>query len=297
MSLFRFTVPMIALSFLIAGAASADDVSAKQKKVAVDNLIKAEIAKGAAAEGEAVIVAGRLPEARLKTIAASLSKTNKLARKALQFDDKDEAWKGKLTIYYLPERKEFAQFMRLVVGSRQEGNYYIAVRGDEPYVVGGVDLDAKAADGDISAELGPLVAGAMMQAKVGTAAAIPPWVRLGLGRAVALRADGVTGKRYSAFKSQARAAVLGGAGKPGAPIADIWTSDRADGTLLATSLMDYFAFGPGKANFGKFLSALRPDETGKEPDIAKVIEDAGWKRPIDLEAAWKKWVVAGSPAK
>jgi len=297
MSLLRFTLPLVALALLLSGAAPADDVSAKQKKVAAENLAKAEIAKGAATEGETVIVAGPLPAGRLKTIADSLSKTNKLARKALQFDDKDEPWKGKLTIYYLPERKDFAQFMRLVVGSRPEGNYHIAVRGDEPYVVGGVDLNAKATDGDVAAELGPLLAGAMMQAKVGTAAAIPPWVRLGMGRAVALRADGVTGKRYSAYKSQARVAVLGGAGKPGAPIADIWTGDRADGSLLATSLMDYFAFGPGKTNFGKFLSALRPDETGKEPDIAKVIEDAGWKRPIDLEAAWKKWVTAGSPAK
>jgi hypothetical protein len=236
-----------------------------------------------------------LPEARLKTIADSLSKTNKTARTALQFDEKDEPWKGKLTIYYLPERKDFAQFMRLVAGERTDGNYHIAVRSDEPYVIGGGDLDAKATDGDIGAEMGQLLASAMMQAKVGTTAAIPPWVRGGLGRAVAYRAEGVNGKRYGAYKSQARTAVLGGGGKPGAPIADVWTSDRADGAMLATSLMDFFAFGPGKANFGKFLSSLRPDENGNQPDIAKVIEDAGWKKPTDLEAAWKKWVAAGSP--
>ena len=298
MSPIRSCIPFVALAFVLAvGFAPADDLSDKQKKIAVENLKKAEIAKGAFAESDTAIVLGLLPEARLKTIADSLNKTHKLARKALQFEEKDEPWKGKLTVIYLPDRKDFAQYMRLVAGQRPEGNWHIAIRGEEPYVVSGADLEAKATDTEIVAELGPLVAGAMMQSKVGPSAAIPPWVRNGLGRVVALRAEGVSGKRFTTYKTQARVAVLGGGGKPGAPIADIWLSDRSDGGLLATSLMDYLAFGPGSANFPKFLSGLRPDENGAQPAIAKVIEDAGWKTPADLESAWKKWVTAGAPVK
>lgn len=300
MSPIRRCLPFAALAFALvlgAGFTPADEISTKQKKAALESFAKAEISKGAAVECDTVIVAGLLPETRLKTIGDSLSKTSKLARKALQYDEKDEPWKGKLTVVYLPERKDFAQFMRLYVGQKPDGNWHIAIRGDEPFIVSGAELDAKATDAEIAAELSPLLVGATLQAKVGFAARIPGWVRIGLGRAVSLRADGATSKRFTSFKSQARTAVLGGGGKPAAPIADVWSSDRPDGGLLSTSLMDYLAFGPGNANFGKFLSALRPDENGGEPAIAKVIEDAGWKTPADLEAAWKKWVTAGSPVK
>lgn len=298
MSLIRCCVLFIALLFVLgAGSAPADEVSDKQKKVAIENFKKAEISKGNVAESETLIVVGLLPETRLKAIGEALNKTTKLSRKALQFDEKDEPWKGKLTVIYLPERTNFTQYMRLVVGQRPEGNWHIGIRSDEPTIVSGAELDAKATDAEIVAELGPLVAGAMLQAKVGPSASIPGWVRIGLGRAVSLRADGVTGKRYSTFKTQARSAVLGGGGKAAAPIADVWGSDRPDGGLLATSLMDYLAFGPGAANFSKFLSGLRPDDNGTEPAIAAVIEGAGWKTPAELETAWKRWVTAGSPVK
>lgn len=282
---------------LAAGTAPADETSDKQKKAAVDGLKRAEISKGNVVETDTVIMVGMLPEARLKTIGESLNKVAKLSRKALQFDEKDEPWKGKLTVVYLPERAYFTQYMRLVAGAKPESNWHINIRSDEPTIVSGAELDAKATDAEIAAELGPLVAGAWLQAKVGPSARVPGWVRLGAGKVIAYRAEGTSGKRFTTYKSQARSAVLGGGGKVGAPIADIWTSDRADGVLLATSLMDYLTFGPGNANLGKFLSALRPDDNDRDPDIAKVIEDAGWKTPADLEAAWKKWVTAGGPVK
>ena len=298
MSPFRLVLPFVAFLAAAASFTYADDVSDKQKKFAIDSLKKADISKGNVVECDTVIVAGVLPEARLKAFGDALTKTSKTARKALQFDDKDEPWKGKLTVVYLPERTHFTGYMRLVVGQRAEGNYHINIRTDEPTIVSGADLDAKATDADVLGELGPVVAGAWLQAKVGGGASIPSWVRLGLGRAIAFRAEGTGSKRFTAYKTRARAAALGGgAGKPAAPIADVWGSDRADGVDLATSLMDYMAFGPGQANFGKFLSALRPDENGDAQAVAKVIEDAGWKTPAELEAAWKKWVTAGSPAK
>jgi hypothetical protein len=296
MHILRFMLPAAA-SLLFASLGVADETSDKQKKVAIANLKKADISKANVAESETVIVGGVLPETRLKALGDALTKTSKTARKALQFDAKDEPWKGKLTVMYLPERTQFTSYMRLVVGKRAEGNYDINIRSDEPTVVIGADLDAKATDSDIVGELGPVVAGAWLQAKVGSSASIPSWVRLGLGRAIAYRAEGTTSRRFSGYKSRARVAALGGGGKGAAPIADVWGSDRADGLDLATSLMDYLAFGPKNGDFGKFISALRPDENGDAQAIAKVLEDAGWKTPAELEVAWKKWVKAGSPVK
>lgn len=293
MSAFRFA---FLFAVVFAAAAPADDVSDKQKKVAAENFKKAEITKVGVVETETVIVAGILPDARLKTIGEALNKTSKLSRTALQFDAKDEPWKGKLTVVYLPERANFTQYMRQVVGEKPDGNSYIAIRSDEPAVISGAELDAKASDSDIIGELGPVVAQAWLQSKVGTSARVPGWVRHGLGRAIAYRAEGTTGKRFTTYKTRARTALLGGAGKSPAPIADVWGSDRADGVDLGTSLMDFLAFGPDKMKFTKFLSALRPDDNGNEPDIAKVIEEAGWKT-AELEAAWRKWVTAGSPVK
>ncbi|MFO0805624.1 MAG: hypothetical protein U0791_21185 [Gemmataceae bacterium] len=274
MPAFRFLLPAAFLA--IAGLGLADETSDKQKKAAVANLKKADIAKGNVAESETVIVGGLLAEARLKALGDSLTKTSKLARKALQFGEKDEPWKGKLTVMYLPERTNFTSYMRLVVGKRVEGNYDINIRSDEPTVVIGADLDAKATDSDILGELGPVVAGAWLQAKVGSAASIPSWVRLGLGRAIAYRAEGTASKRFTGYKARA-ARPHSAAAERGCPIADVWGSDRADGLDLATSLMDYLAFGPKNGDFGKFISALRPDENGDAQAVAKVLEDAGWK--------------------
>lgn len=276
------------------GIAPADEASDKQKKAVLDKLAKAEIPRIKAFEGDAVIVAGPLPDARLKAIAATLARTAKLGRKALQFDANEEPWKGKLTVIYLPERKDFAQYMRLVVGQRPETNHAISIRGDEPFVVSGANLDAKATNADIAAELSPLVAGALLQAKVGTTAKPPSWVRTGFGQVVAWRAEGASGRRLATYKSKARTAVLGGGGRP---VADVWSGEQTDGEWLAASLMDFLAFGPGAANFPKFLSGLRPGENGQDPVIATAIRESGWKTNAELEKAWRKWVSAGSIVK
>jgi hypothetical protein len=281
---------------LFAGVAAADEVSDRQKKVARENLEKSDIRKVNVSESETLIVCAPLPEARLKTVAAALQKTYKAARKGLQFDAKEEPWKGKLTVYVLPERRDFIEFMRTVAGQKPEGTSHVSVRGDEPFAVTGADLGERATDADVTAELAPLVAGALLAAKVGPSATVPTWVRSGFGRAAALRAEGTGGRRFSAYKTQARAAVLGGGGRPPAPVADVWGGERPDAGALATSLMDYMAFGPGSANFPKFLSGLRPDENGNEPSIAMAVEGAGWKVP-ELEAAWRKWVQGGMVVK
>ncbi|MDB5310581.1 MAG: hypothetical protein JWO38_4783 [Gemmataceae bacterium] len=296
MSPFRRALPVAGFLLALAAPVSpADEVSDKQRKVAEANLKKADIAKMVTVETDNLIVCAPLTETRAKTVAETAQKTFKVARKALQYDEKEEPWKGKLTVYYLPERQNFTQFMRLVVGLRVETTSHVAIRGDEPYVVSGAEISAKATDADIAAELGPLVGGALLSSKAGPANPIPGWVRNGFGRAASVRADGPNGKRFAGYKAQARIAVLGGAGKPPAPVAEAW-GDRPDADLIATSLMDYLAFGPEGKNFPKFVSALRLNENGEPPTAAMVFENAMLKQNT-LDAAWKKWVQGGMVVK
>ncbi|MBX9582030.1 MAG: hypothetical protein K2X87_17130 [Gemmataceae bacterium] len=279
-------------ALVVLGLARADEAADRQRKAAEANLAKAEVGKLTVAETENLFLLTPLPEARAKAVAGHLQKAYAVARKGLRFDPKDEPWAGKLAVYHLPERADFTRFMRAVAGAKPDDPYHVAVRGDAPYVLSGSALPAKAADADVAAELGPPVGAALLVARVGPSAKVPEWVRGGYGRAAALRAEGTGGKRFGEYKKAARAAALGGGGSYPARAADAWAGDRPDADVVATSLMDYLAFGPPAAKFPKFLDALKPDENGNIPDISAAVEAGGGKMEV-FEAGWRRWVQAG----
>lgn len=296
-------MPRLALPaavFLVAAASvgSADEVSDKQKAAAAANLVKAELKGYTVVESETLILASPLTEARAKTVAEALEKTARTARKGLQFDGKEEPWKGKLTLYHVPDRRAYGNFLRLVVGERSDAGVVVAVRGDEPLAATGVETNAKATDADLVGEIGPAVGAAYLQSKAGPSTPLPPWVSTAYGRAVSLRADSPTGKRMTTYKTAARSAVLG-KGRGPATLAELWANDRPDAELVATAFVDFLAFGADKASqekFPRFVSALRPDENGDTPEPWKALETAGWKAP-ELEAAWRTWAQKGMVAK
>ncbi|MBY0512388.1 MAG: hypothetical protein K2P78_00565, partial [Gemmataceae bacterium] len=97
-------------------AARADDTSEKQKKAALANLKQAEIAAAELAETDDLIVVATLPADKTKALAGSLQKASAVARKAIQYEPKEQPWTGKLTFYFLTESKQFKSYMRMVVG-------------------------------------------------------------------------------------------------------------------------------------------------------------------------------------
>ena len=203
------------------------------------------ITKAVTVETNELIVCAALTEAKTKALADALQKTHALGRKVLQFEEKDDIWKGKLTVYYLPETKAFKNFIRSVAQARPDESYFFALRADAPYIVESADAGDKATEADQFGEAGAHVATALLVNKGGTGTMFPKWVRGGLGRAISLRAEGTNTKRYGTYKATARKIVLGG-GKP-APISEVWEGRGKDSEVLATSLMDYIAFGPGQA--------------------------------------------------
>ena len=265
----------------------AKETVAKQKAVAAANLKKAEFARSAIAETDHFLVATTLPEEKAKALGAVLEKVVPLARKALQYEEKEEPWKGKLAVYVLPDGRDFKTFVRTVVVAQPGGVHY-DVRADEPFVVDPVDVPTKATEADQFANSAAVVAAAYLKAR-GSTASLPDWLTGGFGRVTAMRGEGPNSQRYQKHKTASK-----GVANKGAKIADLWAETKpANAEALANSFAEYLAYGPGAANFVKLVYGFRPDENGNAPSAQQAFEAAGWKDLAMLEAAWKKWVATG----
>ncbi len=288
-------VRLAALSMLLFLAASsrAQDAAVieKQKKEAASSMKQAEVPNPITVETDDLILVTTLSEEKAKGLAEQLQKTYLSARKVLQFEATEKPWTGKLTVYFLTESKYFKNFMRSVIGeSPRDTEYVITLKGDAPYVLDQADLSSPQFEPDEFGDACALVAAATFNAKVGTGSGVPDWARMGFGRAMSMRMEAPGSRRVSAYKSRTKAAVLGSSGKPGAVLADVWDSGSRD---VATSFMDFLAFGPKAMDFPKALAALRGGENNAPPALPMSLEMAlNWKAQ-ELEFAWKKWVQSG----
>jgi hypothetical protein len=267
--------------------------AAKAKATALENLKKCKVEKPTVIETDRFIVAGSMSEEKAKALGVVLEKTLTLARKAAKFEEKDAAWKGKLTVYFLPESDEFKAFMRRILQTSPEG-VFADMRAELPILVDPADMPGTPTDADLYAATAARVAGELLQAKGTGTQVIPPWLRDGFGRTTAMRAEGVTSKRYLAYKKAAQALLGGRAGKTPV-LEDVWSDSKsAAGELMATSFADFLAYGPRANDFGKFLEALRPSEAVQNPTVQQNgFESLGWKDQVAPDAAWKKWVLTG----
>lgn len=260
------------------------------KDAAVSNLKKADIDKPTIVETPNFIIAGSLPEAKAKALGEVLEKTAVLARRALRYDDDEASWKGKLTVYFMPEGAEFKSLMRRAFQVPPEGAH-ADLRADPPYLVDPVEVSVKAADAERYASTAARIAGAYLKGKGTGTQNVPDWLRDGFGRVTAMRAEGVTAKRYVAYKAQAKSVVARG-GK----LADVWGEAKTTGgEALSASFAEYLIYGPGAPKFAALLEGLKPTENNAEPTVQQALDAAGWKEkdmPV-LEAAWKKWVTTG----
>lgn len=264
---------------------------AKQKAAAVATLKKANLDKAAVVETDNFLIATSWPEEKAKALGAVLEKVVPVARKALQYEEKEEAWRGKLTVFVLPEGREFKSFMRGVVQRDPQG-VYTDVRADDPFVVDPVDSPLKATDSEQYVVVAGNVGNAFLRAR-GSTAALPDWMLNGFGPVTAARAVGTNSPLYTRYRTAARLAVAGPKGGKPAALGELWGDTKpANGDVLAASLAEYMAYGPGAMNFVKLVSAYRPNENGDSPATPQALEAAGWKDVGALEAAWRKWAAA-----
>lgn len=284
--------PIVACLFAalgLAAAAPAQDPmpeAAKQKDVAAASMKKAGFTRTTIVASKHFLVATTLSEEKAKALGTALDRVAPVARKALRFDDKDDAWKGRLAVYYLPDGADFKTFIRTVVVSQPQGVHY-SLGSDEPFIVDPGEGPANATEAEQLTSAAAIVAGAYLKAKAG-GGELPAWLTGGFGRVTALRAEGTNGKRYVAYRSAARSLANKG-GKP----TELWSESSPVGAdVLANSFVEYLAYGPGAANFGKLIGGLRPDENGIQPGVQAAFEAAGWKDLAMLEVAWRKWAAS-----
>jgi hypothetical protein len=297
----RFPLLAVLLAAFVFGApasAPAQDkekeLAAKARAAALENLKKCKIDKPTVVETDRFVVAGSIPEEKAKALGAVLEKTLTLARKTAKYEDKAASWKGKLTVYFLPDSDEFKAFMRRVLQTPPEG-IYVDLRAEPPLIVDPADLPGKPTDADLYTATAARVAGELLQAKGTGTQVIPTWLRDGFGRVSAMRAEGLTSKRYLAYKTAAKAAILSPKGGKSPTLDDVWSEAKTPTSeLLANSFAEFLAYGPKTNDFGKFIDALRPNETVPNPTVQQQgFEALGWKDQMAPYAAWGKWVAGG----
>ncbi len=291
-----FAAVVVAVALPSAARAQDKELVEKAKATAVANLKKAGIEKPTAVETNNYLVVGSMSEEKAKTLGEVLEKTTALARKTLKYEEKDTAWKGKLVVYLMPEIKEYQALMRRAMLGDPTDNTHADLRADPPFLADSVKVGGKPTDEDLYANTAARVAGELLKAKGTGTQNVPEWLRDGFGRATAMRAEGATSKRYTAYRAQAKVAIYGTKGGKVPALADVWGDAKiTGGDVLATSFADYLAYGPGAAKFPMFIDGLKPSEGNATPTVPQGLEAAGWK-PADLpmlEAAWRKWVFAG----
>jgi hypothetical protein len=275
----------LGLSSFEAPAQDGKEIAAKQKATAAENLKRAGFTRTAIVESRHFIVATTLPESKAKAMGIAFDRVVPTARKALKFNEKDDAWKGKLAIYYLPEGSDFKTYIRSVVVSQPKGVHY-SLRSDEPFIVDPADGPANSTEADRIHRGVAIVAGAYLKATA-SGAELPDWIVGGFGCVTAMRAEGQNARRYVAHRSAARALA-----NKGATPTDLWSdSPPAGAETLANSFAEYLAYGPGASNFAKLIVGLKTDEDGNPPNIPAAFEAAGWKDFVALDAAWRKWAM------
>ncbi len=263
-----------------------------QKKVAEENIKKAELTKIIAVESAEIVLYTSLSEVRAKVVVNGAQKAFDSANKVLKFSDKERLWPGKLTAYYLPERRDFTSMKRSLLpdNSDKRATSFARVRGNEPFILVGVEAGVKQTDLEVVAEVGETVAEAMLDHKSGVNPGtfeLPNWIRNGFGKAVVLRAEGNSVK-LSAHRAKVKLLFVK-AKLPSFKASDMWMgTTNKDSETMMISLVEYFAYGEPE-KFEKLLVSHKPNEQGNLPTTEQALETLELK-PEMLDAAWKAWV-------
>jgi hypothetical protein len=282
------------LGILPLQAQEAKETQAKaQKKVAEETLTKAELKKVISVESAEIMLFTSAPEAKAKLYVTGAQKAFEATQKVLKFDEKERLWPGKLTAFYLPERRDFTAMKRTLVpdNSEKRSNSLVRVRGTEPFILIGADQGVKQTDAEIIAELGETVAEAMLDHKAGVNPGtfdLPSWFRNGFGKAMILRADGNAAK-LNTHRNKVKL-LFAKANLAKFKASDSWAGTSSkDSETLNTSLVEYFLFGMEAGKFDRFILGMKPNEQGNLPSIDQALEGLELKADT-LDAGWKAWV-------
>jgi hypothetical protein len=266
------------------------DKLAEQKKAAKANWALLEAGDPAIQETEHLLIhAPKDSQKRLKDLATKLEKSYALAVKTLKTTPKDDLWPGKLTVYLLADKEQFASFIRRVEKRRPQsgelGSQF--VDNDMPHAVARPPAEKR--DPSLESQAAEQIAAALLRKKIGVKVPLPEWVVSGFGRATVWR-TAPTDKAVVAERRQAQTLVA--AKKRTAK--DIWggSLEPEEIGVLRGSLADFLAYGPGASKFLAILNGFKPEENQTNRTTAQAFESANVK-PETVETTWRQWVLRG----
>jgi hypothetical protein len=276
---------VLALALRACGADNAAVVTA-QKKKAEERWIVIEGGPFAQLETRHLLIYA--PEAfkpRLKDIGALLEKHVAVAQEALQGKEPAEL-PGKVTVYLLSTREQFASFVRRVEKRRLEAGESGSVKEADDWLHVAVSPAKDKKGWGVEAQAGQHLAMLLLMRQAGASAPLPDWLVSGFGRATHYR---VAPQAPLVREERRQAARLSRKYGP----ADIWngTPDAAEAGPLEGSLADFLAYGPGAALFPKLLAGFKLEENMTAKTTEQALKAAG----LDSErvaAKWKSWVVS-----
>lgn len=285
------------LLMLSIGFARGDEKSdaAKKQKAAADALLKSAKLTTTHAESDDLLVYSSFSEDKTKALAASAQKSYVAGRKALKVAADEKLWPGKLTVIVLPESRQYKGFVlsALKRSPTNRESFTFELRSDEPFVLIGTALGEKPTDAEMMAEAAGFVAAAVLNKKAGTGAAgLPEWFSRGFARATHIHTEGNASKA-TAFHQKVKALYSKYRGNGFKP-ANVWDNmiASAETNTVATSFVEYLAFGPEAEQFPKLIQALKPTEESPNPTVATALAAIEW--PVDsIESSWRKWIASG----
>ena len=118
------------------------------------------------------------------------------------------------------------------------------------------------------------VASALLMRKAGTSTLVPSWLVNGFGRATYYR----MAPQHPAVAKERRTA-RGYAVKNKRKARDVWAStlEGEEYNVLAASVADFLAYGPGKTKFVAFLDGFKPGENVPSKTVEQALTSANLK--------------------
>jgi len=288
---------LLVLAALAAAApARADEAEDKAKALVAAQKKKAEANWALLAAGEPVhletdhfvIYAPKALEKTLKDAGALLESEYKTGREALNFPEKTEPWKGKLTVYLFGERAQFTAFVRRVEKRRLVSGETSSMMAADDVLHVAVSPPQNKWEWPAEAQAAEQVGAALLQRRAGVGTILPEWLVSGFGRATYYR---TLPKHELTLADRRLAADL--VAKKKKTARDIWTGplEADEAGALGGALADFFAYGPGAPHFEKLLEGFKPEENVEK----KTMEQALDKTKINkekVEPNWKSWVAS-----
>ena len=267
--------------------AEKDETLEAQRKLVSENWDK--LGAGAAATHETehfIVAAPRALEKRLKEIGVLLEKSYDTAHKLL-FAPKELAWAGKLTVYLFAQPEQLDAFIRRVEKRRVRGAEKGSFSAEESRAHVAASPPREMGDPPVEVQAAQQVAAVLLMRKAGVRTIVPAWLVNGFGRATYYRMVPVTPAVARDRKAARTYAV-----KNKRNAQDVWggTLEGEEYNVLAASLADFLAYGPGKSKFVAVVEGFRPEENVPSKTVEQALTAANLKGDT-IDKRWRAWVL------